>query len=322
MKKIKTIFVIGPTASGKTQLAVKLAEQFSGEIISADSRQVYRRMDIGTGKDLGEYRNIRYHLIDIVKPSEEYNLARFRKDAIGAIQDIDERAKVPIICGGSAMYIDCLLSKYDLPGTDYDPQERKRLKSLEINELLEILGEELPPDEAANKNRIVRRIERKFSANKIAEAFPFKLDPLIIGVLRNRPEIHARIEKRLKKRINEGMIEEVKYLHDSGISWEKLEFFGLEYKFVSAYLRGIITKEELFTRLLAKIRNFARRQDVWFRKLERQGNLIYWIRDAAPDEASNLVEKFLRSEPLPMPQVKLSEINYGKKNLNIEKMHK
>ncbi|HOK04244.1 MAG TPA: tRNA (adenosine(37)-N6)-dimethylallyltransferase MiaA [Victivallales bacterium] len=312
-KKIKVLFVIGPTASGKTKLAVHLAKEFEGEIISADSRQVYIGMDIGTGKDLEEYGEVKYHLIDVISPAEEYNLANFRKDAINAISDISSRNKLPVICGGSVLYIDCLLSEYELPGMGYDKEERKKLKTLTNEELLKILGEKLSPDEAQNKNRIIRRIERKNSSVK-AEQFPFIINPLIIGVLRERSEIHKRIELRLKKRINEGMIEEVKSLHEkNGLSWEKIEFFGLEYKYIALFLQKKMSKDEMYQVLLAKIRNLARKQDVWFRKLERKGHKIYWVKDGDVKIATDLVKKFITGSILPEPQIKISEINYGKK---------
>ena len=277
--KIKIVVITGPTASGKTRLAVALAEKFKCEIISADSRQVYKGMDIGTGKDLQEYRSLRYHLIDIVSPQDEYNLAQFREDAPAAIVDIHKRGNIPLVCGGSAMYLDCLISEYSLPGRGQDSNARESLKNLHCSELASILGEKLSEDEAKNKNRLIRRIERKIdSVNKAAD-FPFVPEWLVIGVLRDRREIHRRIEERLKQRLADGMLEEVACLNRNGVSWERLEFFGLEYKYLSMHLQGKLSKEEMYSTLLAKIRNFARRQDVWFRKMEKKGMKIHWIRD-------------------------------------------
>ncbi len=309
-KPLKIPVVTGPTASGKTRLAVELARKFEGEIVSADSRQVYKGMDLGTGKDLSEYGEVGHHLIDIVPPSDSYNLSRFRADAISAISDISSRGRLPIVCGGSTLYIDCLLSKYELPGADSDAEERQRLKSLDCAELLKILGEELPPDEARNKNRIVRRIERKRKGDGTADEFPFDPEWLVIGVLRDRKEIHQRIEKRLKARLSDGMIDEVRRLHDGGLGWEKLEYFGLEYKYIAMFLQGKISGTEMSDTLLARIRNFARRQDIWFRKMERSGHRIHWIGDGNAETATNLVGRFISGEKIPAPDIRLSEIFY------------
>ncbi len=311
--RIKIALVMGPTASGKTKLAVNMARLNNGEIISADSRQVYKGMDIGSGKDLREYGNIRHHLIDIVSPLENYDLACFRRDAILAISDIHDRGKLPLICGGSIMYIDCLVSEYSLLGCGHDEVERERLKKLDCHELILILGEKLAPDEARNKNRLVRRIERKFNTTRSAEEFPFVPEWLLIGVLRDRKEIHRRIEERLRSRVAEGMIEEVCHLHESGVTWEKLEYFGLEYKYIARYLQEKLTYDEMLATLLVKIRNLARRQDIWFRKMERKGLRIHWIRDGNFDESNELLTKFLNGESIPEPDLRIAEIFYGRK---------
>ncbi len=281
---LKTVVITGPTATGKTALAVWLARIFNGEIVSVDSRQVYRGMDIGTGKDLDEYGEVPYHLIDIADPArEEYNLARFLPDAYRAIREIVERNHVPILCGGTALYLAALLDGYRLPGGA------------------------LPPRCAG-----VPRVRQNPDA---AESFtpPFGLDPLLIGVYYPRSEVHARIEARLDSRLSDGLVDEVRKLHEErGISFEKLEFFGLEYREVARYLKGECTLLEMRNQLLCRIRQFAKRQDIFFRKLEREGHAIYWLEKGREPDPRQLVEAFLCEEPLPPPERRMCETFYGK----------
>ena len=320
MKKIiKTIIVLGPTATGKTKLAVRLARKFNGEIISADSRQVYRGLNIGSGKDIVEYEDIPYHMIDIVDPTEDYNLMRFRGDVPEIIMGIDSRGNIPIIAGGSALYINAILSEYSLSGGAPIPDFRESMKSLETKEILEMLKNE---SEAAynsindqnNRNRIIRYLEKTKNIDRQMDPLPFTPECLLIGVFFDRKDVHSMIEKRLDLRLKGGMIEEVEELYNKGISWEKLEFFGLEYRYVACYLQGKLSFMEMRKQLLEKIRQFAKRQDIWFRKMEREGKAIYWVKEGDPIQADALVDAFLRNREIPAPEIRISEIYYGKKS--------
>ena len=283
-EKIKTLVVTGPTATGKTALAVKLARLYPAEIVSVDSRQVYRGMDVGTGKDLDEYGLVPYHLIDVADPQREvYNLARFVRDAHRAIREIVSRGKLPILCGGTALYLAALLDGYRLPGGALPPREKG-----------------------------VERVRRNPENEESFEP-PFELDPLIFGVYYPRREVHARIEARLDGRLTDGMVDEVRNLHEiNGVSYEQLEFFGLEYREVARYLKGECTLLEMRNTLLARIRQFAKRQDIFFRKLEREGHAIHWLKAGKEPDPGELLEKFLRGEPVPPPAFRLCDINYGR----------
>ncbi|MDR0933198.1 MAG: tRNA (adenosine(37)-N6)-dimethylallyltransferase MiaA [Victivallales bacterium] len=282
-EKIKIIVITGPTATGKTALAVKLSRIFPAEVVSVDSRQVYRYMDIGTGKDLDEYGLVPYHLIDIADPQNEvYNLARFVRDAYRVIWEIVSRSKIPILCGGTALYLAALLDGYRLPGGALSPRQRG-----------------------------VARV-RQNSQNEESFTPPFELDALILGVYYPRKEVHDRIETRLDSRITDGLIDEVANLHDiHGVSWEQMEFFGLEYREVARYLKGECTLLQMRNTLLARIRQFAKRQDIFFRKLERENHNIYWLKAGKEPDPVKLAETFLNNKPLPTVEFRLSEINYG-----------
>ena len=278
-KRIKAAVVTGPTATGKTALAVKLAKKFDGEIISVDSRQVYKGLDIGSGKDIEEYEDVPYHLIDIADPAKEvYNLARFCRDAFAAIEDITRRGKLPVLCGGTALYLLALLDGYTLPGG------------------------ELPP-RCSGQPRI-----RQDRSREDSFVPPFELDALILGVYFPRAQVRERIQIRLDKRLAEGMIEEEKRLVDAGVTLQQLEFFGLEYREMALYLAGKQTLTEMRDILLNKIRQFAKRQDIFFRKMEREGHVIHWLREGNFDEAVNLIQLFLQGEALPPPEFKLCDI--------------
>ena len=278
-KRIKAAVVTGPTATGKTALAVKLAKKFDGEIISVDSRQVYKGLDIGSGKDIEEYEDVPYHLIDIADPAKEvYNLARFCRDAFAAIEDITRRGKLPVLCGGTALYLLALLDGYTLPGG------------------------ELPP-RCSGQPRI-----RQDRSREDSFVPPFELDALILGVYFPRAQVRERIQIRLDKRLAEGMIEEEKRLVDAGVTLQQLEFFGLEYREMALYLAGKQTLTEMRDILLNKIRQFAKRQDIFFRKMEREGHVIHWLKEGNFDEAVNLIQLFLQGEALPPPEFKLCDI--------------
>lgn len=327
--KIKIIVILGPTACGKTSFAVRLAAQIDGAIVSADSRQLYRGLDIGSGKDIGEYtlpsgKTVEHHLIDIAEPDYEYNLAEFMRDCRNAVQDIHARKRIPVLAGGSALYLDAVLRNYSLRGGAPDPEEREALRSMSIGELQERLRG-LEPDSAIlhnepeNRTRLIRRIEiltKQPDESLLAEANAPSSgwEFLVIGVLRDRQEVHRRIEERLDARLNAGMLDEARYLHDvRGISWERLEFFGLEYRYMALHLQGKLTYREMRDQLLIKIRQFAKRQDSWFRNMERNGVPIYWYRPDAFDGALALCRDFLAGKELPEPGFRLSETFYGPK---------
>lgn len=276
---VEIIVVTGPTATGKTALAVKLAEHFGGEIVSADSRQVYRGMDIGSGKDIGEYRDVPHHLIDIADPATEtYNLGRFCRDGWRAVAAIHGRGKLPVVCGGTALYVAALLDGYRLPGGALPP---RRIGSARIRQ-----DPDAPPS---------------FTP-------PFAIRPLILGTLYPRAEVRERIARRLDARLAAGMIDEVRHLHDeAGVDYEKLESFGLEYREIALFLQNRCTEEEMRRRLLDKIRQFAKRQDIFFRKLEREGHVIHWLRNGADPDPLELTETFLAGREMPEPLFRLCE---------------
>jgi tRNA dimethylallyltransferase len=275
------ITILGPTASGKTSIAARLANEFSGEIISADSRQVYKSMDIGTGKDLIEFEknNVKYHLIDIAKPSEEYNLFRFTKDFQSAFETIKSNDKLPILVGGTGLYISAILQSYYLPELN-DGSESEILESLTISDLKEKLIELKPKlhnlTDLKSKERLIKAILIEKAKEKANPSIS-NLQSLNIGISSERDEIKRRITERLKQRLSAGMIEEVEKLMQRGISFEKLNYFGLEYKFVSQYITGKLNYNDMFQKLNSAIHNFAKRQMTWFRKMEREGIEINWF---------------------------------------------
>lgn len=280
LSEVRVIAVTGPTATGKTRLAVQLARRFSGEIISVDSRQVYRKMDLGTGKDLEEYGETVCHLVDIADPAQgDYNLWRFCHDAYSAIADIASRGKLPILCGGTALYLEALLKGFSLPGGALPPREKGVPRT--------------------------RREEQESEGNF---AVPFKLDALVLGVHYPRLEVRERIEQRLDARFEAGMIDEVKHLHDDcGVSYDQLEFYGLEYREIALHLQGRATFEEMRNNLLNRIRQFAKRQDIFFRKLERDGVDIHWLERGDEEAAAALVDTFLAGRKIPKPQFRLAD---------------
>lgn len=324
-KSIKTIVLTGPTATGKTSLAVKLALHFNGEIISADSRQVYKGLDLGTGKDLSEYSRdgilVPYHLIDIVDPSDEYNLKQFNSDALLKIKEIATRNKLPIIAGGSPLYIDSLISKYKFPLSPPDSSIRLELKEKPLEEIGKYLKDHYPEGFKALENktsrprliRLLEDVESKTTKRQPINPPDIECKFLILAPYYERSEVHKRIEIRLDERLRSGMIDEVANLHTSGVSWERLDSFGLEYRYVSRFIKGEMSYNEMRNTLLAKIRQFARGQDVWFRKMEKASHDIYWIKEGNFIECRDLVSKFLKEEKLEKPKIRISEISYGKK---------
>jgi len=300
MKKLITI--LGPTACGKTSLAAALALRVDGEIISADSRQVYRRMDIGTGKDLSDYRpvvdgstvNIPYHLIDICEPGTKYNLFQYQQDFFDAYNDIVGRDKVPILCGGTGLYIEAVLKGYKLSPVPQNQELRDSLEGKTLEELTAILAELKQRSGSVMHNktdvdscqRAIRAIE--IETYNIEHPMPKRelppVDSLIIGLQIDRELRRERISRRLKDRLEEGMVDEIRGLLDSGIAAEDLIYYGLEYKFVTQYVIGQLSYDEMFRQLEIAIHQFAKRQMTWFRGMERRGFTIHWIDATLPME--------------------------------------
>ena len=279
MKRI--IAVTGPTASGKTALAVSIARQTGGEIISADSRQVYRRMDIGTGKDLSEYEEIPYHLIDMCEPGTKYNLHRYVKDFHAALRDIESRGKQPIVCGGTGLYLETVLSGIRLPDVPVNEKLREELSGKTLEELTRILEDYKTLHNTTDVDSVKRairaiEIEEYYSthpeeAKNAVKATATPLPHSLILIDISREKRRERISRRLEARLKEGMIEEVKSLLKEGIPAEDLIYYGLEYKYVTLYVLGRLSFEEMKSRLEIEIHKFAKRQMTWFRGMERRG---------------------------------------------------
>ena len=294
--KFNLITILGPTATGKTKLAVQLADCFNGDIISADSRQVYRGMNIGTGKDLSEYfidgRQIPYHLIDIIDPTEEFNLFSFQQGFYKSFDEIKSKNKLPFLVGGTGMYLSSVLQKYTLGKADFE-KEKQILSSYSDDELRDILKDLNPTlhntTDLNDRERIIKAIAVSKTEQEKTEAQ--NIESLVIGVNLSRDEIKKRITARLKKRLDEeGMIDEVKTLMDSGVSYDKMIFFGLEYKFIAKYLTGELNKNDMFQKLNSAIQSFAKRQMTWFRKMEKEGVVINWIDGPDFNKAKELIE--------------------------------
>lgn len=285
------ITIVGPTASGKTTLAASLASQLDTEIISGDSRQVYRRMDLGTGKDLDDYnvngRQIPYHLIDIVEPGYKYNVFEYQRDFLEAYRQIREKGKLPILCGGTGMYIESILKGYRLLPVPENPTLRASLEGKPLDELTQILSTYKKLHNSTDVDtpkRAIRAIEiEEYYRQQPVEEREFPtLKSLIVGIDIDRELRREKISRRLKQRLEEGMIEEVRALMDEGIAPEDLIYYGLEYKFLTMHVTGQLTYEEMFLQLETAIHQFAKRQMTWFRGMERRGFTIHWL-DAEMD---------------------------------------
>ena len=283
------LVLLGPTASGKTHLAVQAARQLDGEIISADSRQVYRGLDIGSGKDLEEYGSTPYHLIDIADPGYEFSLFDFAQTFSHAFSEIKSRNRLPILCGGTGLYLDAVLQGYELVKVGENKVLRQELEPLPLSSLQKRL-QSLRPDQhnstdLEDRSRLIRAIEISVG-QELATARPLELpdlNPIIFGLRWPRELLRKRITQRLRQRLEQGMIEEVEGLHKAGVSWETLDFYGLEYRFISQYLQGQLNRNDLFQKLNSAIHQFAKRQETWFRRMERQGVVIHWLEgDADP----------------------------------------
>lgn len=285
VKNVDMITVLGPTATGKTRLAALLADKTGGEIISADSRQVYRGMDIGTGKDLADYmvngRDIPSHLVDIADPGTEYNVFGFQRDFLLAYADIRQRGHVPVLCGGSGLYLEAVLNGYRLQQVPENIALREKLKSLSDTKLVEVLkryGILHNTTDIADRQRTLRAIEIKEfeKSHTIREEFP-KINSVNLGINFPREMVRLRITQRLKSRLENGMIEEVQRLLHNGLKPKQLTFYGLEYRYVTQYVTCEMTYSEMFSKLNTAIHQFSKRQMTWFRRMEKRGIVIHWL---------------------------------------------
>lgn len=287
MNKYDIITIVGPTASGKTTIACHLAYNIKSEIISGDSRQVYKNMDIGTGKDLSDYivngQQIPYHLIDICEAGEKYNLFQYQEDFFEVYNNIKQRGITPILCGGSGLYVESVLKGYSLPNVPINKELREKLEAYSLSELTEILKsyKELHnTTDIDNKRRVIRAIEieeyKKSNPIVANKNYP-PLNSLTIGVGIDRELRRKRISERLRSRLQEGMIDEIKSILNSGVKPEDLIYYGLEYKFVTQHIIGEISYEEMESKLEIAIHQFSKRQMTWFRGMEKRGHKIHWI---------------------------------------------
>lgn len=300
MEKYDLITILGPTASGKTPLAAALAYQLDTEIISGDSRQIYRRMDLGTGKDLEDYtvngRQIPYHLIDIVEPGYKYNVFEYQRDFLNAYSQVRLKEKLPILCGGTGMYIESVLKGYRLLPVPENPELRDSLagKSLEdLTRLLSTYKKLHNSTDVDTVKRAIRAIEiEEYYKQQSPEYREFpQINSLIVGVDIERELRREKISRRLKQRLDEGMVDEVKALLGSGIPSEDLIYYGLEYKYLTLYVLGELSFDEMFHQLEIAIHQFAKRQMTWFRGMERRGFSIHWLDARMPTEEK--VEKII-----------------------------
>ncbi|MDE6351579.1 MAG: tRNA (adenosine(37)-N6)-dimethylallyltransferase MiaA, partial [Muribaculaceae bacterium] len=286
------LIVTGPTASGKTRRAVEIAKLLDGEIVSADSRQIYRDMDLGTGKDIEEYGNIPYHLIDIAPAGTKYNLFRFLDDAQTAVEDIKQRGKMPIMCGGTGLYVESYLKGLKLPEVPENTALRESLTGKSLDELTEILASMKTlhnSTDVDSAKRAIRAIEIQTYYAEHPEvasgAVPSPIsDALVIGIAIDREARRQRITQRLKARLDNGMLDEIRSLLNSGISPDDLIYYGLEYKYLTLHVIGELTYDEMFEKLEMEIHRFAKRQMTWFRGMERRGFKINWLDYDLPDE--------------------------------------
>lgn len=285
-KEYSLITILGATAGGKTGVAVALADKIDAEIISADSRQVYRQMTIGTGKDIDDYRVggklIPYHLIDIVEPGYKYSVYEFQRDCLQAMEDISQRGKKIILCGGSGMYIEAILKGYKLVPVAADPELRADLESKTLGELTQLLASFKSLHNVSDmdtKKRAMRAIEiARYYKDHPEENDHFPtVRPVVFGIKFDRESRRRRITQRLEERLKSGLVEEVENLLKQGLTPDQLLYYGLEYKFITQYLTGQIDYQQMFDSLNTAIHQFSKRQMTWFRKMEKEGTKIHWI---------------------------------------------
>ncbi|MDY0261646.1 tRNA (adenosine(37)-N6)-dimethylallyltransferase MiaA [Syntrophotalea acetylenica] len=281
------LVILGPTASGKTRLGIAAAQALGGEIISADSRQVFRGMDIGTGKDLAEYGEIPRHLIDIRDAGGEFSVFDFQEEFCSAYHDIRERGRLPVLIGGTGLYLDCVLRNYRLLRVPENPALRAALAPLNMEQLAVRLKALKPAQhnttDLTDRDRMLRAIEiaeGELAAGEAHVALP-ELKPLVFGLHWERQKLRRRITERLRQRLDEGLIDEVRGLLNRGVDHRTLEHYGLEYRMVSCHLRGELNRNDMFQKLNSAIHQFAKRQDTWFRRMERQGIAIHWLEGSA-----------------------------------------
>ena len=296
MKLPKIIVVLGPTASGKSDLAVELAKKFNGEIISADSRQVYKGMDLGTGKiKKKEMRGVPHHLLDICSPKKVFTVVEYKRLADKAIKDILKRGKLPIICGGTGFYIDTVISGQSFPEVLANPKLRQELGVKSQEELLKML-QKLDPERAKtidtkNKVRLVRAIEIAKTIGKVpATKNAIVYDSICIGIKWSKEELNERIYARIIYRMKDGMIKEIQNLHEAGITWKRMFTLGLEYRYISLFLQGKLTKEEMIENLYTKTCQFKKRQMTWFKRNED----IVWVEPKEFVKAEKAIRLFLK----------------------------
>jgi tRNA dimethylallyltransferase len=285
-EQAEMITILGHTAAGKSRIAALTAFMLGGEVISADSRQVYRGMTIGTGKDYADYIidgvTVPFHLVDIIDAGNEYNVYEFQKDFLSVYEKMKNQSKLPVLCGGTGLYLESVLRQYDLLHVPVNESLRKELERKELSEIVKLLQTYKSlhnRTDTETKKRAVRAVEIAEYFHRSGERQPLinEIRTLTIGISYNRDERRDRITRRLKQRLNEGMISEAEALINSGVSHEKLEYYGLEYKFLSRHLRGKISFEEMFDQLNTAIHRFAKRQMTYFRGMEKRGIPIHWI---------------------------------------------
>ena len=298
------IVILGPTASGKTGIAARLAKDLCSEVISADSRQVYRGMDLGTGKDISEFLldgvEVTYHLIDIVDAGYEFNLFEYQKMFYHSFSEISERGIIPIMAGGTGLYLEAVIKNYRMLEVPENSSLRGELQKMDMDAMRARLFKSNPAlhntTDTRDRDRLIRAIEiaEHYKIHEFVEEMEHPLiNPFIIGIRWERSVLRDRITERLKKRIDMGMIEEVKNLHDQGASWERLDSFGLEYRYVSRYLQGKMDFDEMFRQLNIRIHQFSKRQMTWFRRMERRGIVIHWMDNADYDSIKRLVREHI-----------------------------
>ncbi len=295
--KYDLVTILGPTATGKTKLSVKLAYHFNGEIISADSRQVYKGLDLGSGKDLRDYqvnnKTINYYLIDILEPNQEFNVFQFDQYFKKAYKEITSKGKLPFMVGGTGLYLSSILQKYKLPKADFNDEKMHDLEEKSHEELKSILHKINPnlhnTTDLTSKERTIKAIiVARYSKNDKSEYI--SVNSYNIGINVEKAELKKRIKQRLTTRLEEGMIDEVEGLLSKGVSYEKLFFFGLEYKFIAMYLQKELNYNDMFQKLNSAIVSFAKKQMTWFRKMEREGIKINWLNGPDLIQAKKLIE--------------------------------
>ena len=290
------VVILGPTAVGKTSIGVGVAHALDGEIISADSRQTYRMLDIGSGKDLSEYtvdgKPVPYHLIDIISLPDEYTVYNYQQDFYKAFRDIIKRKKLPVVVGGTGMYLDSIVRDYQLVNLPENPELHAQLEATPLEELAQRLLAEQPElhvmADLQEKERVIKALEiieaKKLGYDTTSSARP-EIKPFIIGTTLPRPVMWENISRRLRERLNGGMLDEVQKIHQSGITWERLEKLGLEYRYCSLFLQGKFESREIMEeKLFIAIRQFAKRQETWFRMMEKKGVEIHWLTQTASKE--------------------------------------